>query len=104
MAQQRFHMPVGGLLAIYKGDAPLVTMCCVSCKDIVAKAGSCVDFIWDARLREDSHVDLLGLQRPTDRYQAAVPAVLDIVRGQFEARRAGFGLVLLLESQLLEFQ
>jgi hypothetical protein len=99
MTQQRFHMPVGGLLAVYEGDAPLVTSCRVGRENVVAKAGSRVDFIWDTGLREEGYVDMLGLQRPADRYQATVSAVLDVVRGQFDARRAGvFGLVLLLES------
>jgi hypothetical protein len=102
MANEGLHMPVLGLLAVSEGDAPLVACGCVCGKDIVAEAGSCVDFIWDACFCEYGQVNVLGLQRPADWDEAAVPAVLDIVGGQFEARGVLLRFVLVLEGQPMQ--
>jgi hypothetical protein len=103
VANEGLHMPVLGLLVVRKGNAPLVACGCVCGEDIVAEAGSCVDFIWDACLCEYGQVNVLGLQRPADRDKAAVPAVLDIVgAGQFEARGVLHRFVLVLEGQPLQ--
>jgi hypothetical protein len=89
-------MPIGGLLALHESNAPLITGGCIGGEDAVPEAGSRMDLVWYPGLSEEGQVDVLGLQRPADQDEAAVPAVLDVVRGQFKARGAGLWLLLLV--------
>jgi hypothetical protein len=98
VSNEGLQMPVLGLVSVGEGDAPLVACGCVCGKDVIAKAGSRVNVIWDVCFCEYGQVNVLGLQRPADRDEAAIPAVLDIVSGQFEARRVMLGLVFVLEG------